>query len=152
MHITPVYRDVLLSLEAAELGSPLWPAFYHMAYLPHRADFDGLADTYGPLLLDRGGLPGILAGQAPALRQALRPAPGYRMEERVRSIMTRGPRLPGPLPRVFLATLFFAAPAATIAVEGRPAIALGLERFSPAPPAGPKFSVPPGRGGGDDPA
>lgn len=140
MHITPVYRDVLLSLEAAELGSPLWPAFYHMAYLPHRAYFDGLADTYGPLLLGQGGLPGILAGQAPALRQALRPAPGYRMEERVRSIMAAlGPRLPGPLPRVFLATLFFAAPAATIAVEGRPAIALGLERFSPAPPAGPKF-------------
>ena len=140
MHITSVYRDVLLSLEAAALGSPLWPAFYHMAYLPHRAYFDGLAETYGPVLLGQGGLPGIVAGQAPALRLALRPAPGYRMEERVRAIMAKlQPLLPGPLPRVYLATLFFVAPAATVSVGGRPAIALGLERFSPAPPPGPKY-------------
>lgn len=144
MRITPVYRDVLLSLEAAGLGSPLWPAFYHMAYLPHRAYFDGLADTYGPLLMGHGGLPGIVTRLAPALRRALQSAPGYRMEERVRSLMERlQPLLPGRVPHVWLATLFFAAPAATVAVGGRPEIALGMERFSPAPPPGSRYWYPP---------
>ncbi len=144
MRITPVYRDLLLSLRAAELGSPLWPAFCHMAYLPHRTYFDGLVETYGTLITGQGGLPGLVTRLAPALSRALRPAPAYRMEERVRAILARiEPLLPGPLPRVYLATLFFAAPAATVAVEGRPAVALGLERFSPSPPPGPRYGYPP---------
>ncbi len=140
MRITPVYRDVLRSLEAAARGSPLWPAFHHLAYRPHREYFDGFAETYGPALLGREGLPALVTRLAPALHLALSPAPGYRMEERVRSIMARlRPLLPGRLPDVYLATLFFVAPAATISVGGRPAIALGLERFSPAPPPGPRY-------------
>lgn len=140
MSAVPVYRDVLLALEAAGNGSPLWPAFHNIAYRPNRAYFDGLAETYGPALLGPEGLPGAVSRLAPALHTALRPAPAYRMEQRARQIMDGlRPLLPGRPPRLYLATLFFAAPAATIAVEGRPAIALGLERFSPAPPPGPKY-------------
>ncbi|MEW8979025.1 MAG: DUF2268 domain-containing putative Zn-dependent protease [Symbiobacterium sp.] len=140
MGALPVYRDVLLALEAAARGAPLWPAFHDMAYRPHRAYFDGLAETYGPALLDPGGLPGTVSRLAPALHRALRPAPSYDMERRAGEILDAlRPLLPGPLPPLYLATLFFAAPAATIAVGGRPAIALGLERFSPAPPPGPKY-------------
>lgn len=141
MSTLPVYRDVLLSLEAAQQGSPLWPAFHNIAYRPNRPFFDGLTETYGPDLFGPAGLQGAVSALAPALHQALRPSPSYRMEERTdRILRTIQPLLPGRLPPVYLATLFFMAPAATLSVNGRPAIALGLERFSPSPPPGePKF-------------
>jgi|GEM_PF-1737147 len=134
--LTPVYRDVLLSLEAYRQGSPLWPAFATIAYQPHQAFFDGLTETYGPSLFGPEGLPGAVQQSALMLHEALRPAPTYRMEERAAAILeaTR-PYLPGPMPDLYVGTLFFTAPAATLSVRGRPAIALGLERFSPQPPS-----------------
>lgn len=141
MTLIPVYRDVLLSLEAAVQGSPLWPAFHNIAYQPNQAFFDGLTETYGPDLFGPHGLPGAVEAIAPALHQALRPAPSYRMEERATSILEGlRPYLPGRLPDLYLGSLFFMAPAATLSIRGRPALALGLERFTPNPPAaGEKF-------------
>lgn len=134
MSIIPVYRDVLLSLEAARQGSPLWAAFHNIAYRPHRPFFDGLTETYGPDLFGAGGLPGMLSQVGPMLYQALTPAPSYQMEQRAGAILNGiRPSLPGRVPELYLGTLFFLAPAATLSVEGRPVIALGLERFSPAP-------------------
>jgi hypothetical protein len=137
MQIIPAYRDVWLSLEAARSGAPLWPAFEQIAYRPNRPLFDGLIETYGAELFGPHGLPGALASAAPALHEALRPAPSYRMEERASAIMEAlRPHLPGRMPELYLGTLFFIAPAATLSVGGRPAIALGLERFTPHPPSG----------------
>ncbi|MFZ5817114.1 MAG: DUF2268 domain-containing putative Zn-dependent protease [Bacillota bacterium] len=140
MNLIPVYRDVLISLEAARQGSPLWAAFHNIAYRPHRPYYDGLIETYGPDLFGPRGLEGAIATLAPHLHRALTPAPAYRMEERAAAILeaTR-PHLPGRMPDLYLAPLFFLAPAATIAVGGRPAIVLGLDRFSPVPPDGPKY-------------
>lgn len=136
MAVVPVYRDVLLSLEAVRHGSPLWPAFDTIAYRPHHPFFDGLFETYGSTFLGPGGLPGVVADQAPALYQALRLAPAYRMEERSTALLEAlRPHLPGKLPDLYLGTLFFIAPAATLSVGGKPAMALGLERFTPNPPA-----------------
>lgn len=136
MSIIPVYRDVLLSLEAARQGSPLWAAFHNIGYRPHGAFFDGLTETYGPDLFGPGGLPATVERLGPMLHQALRPAPSYQMEERAGAILDAiRPHLPGRMPDLYLGTLFFLAPAATLSVEGRPALALGLERFSPDPPA-----------------
>lgn len=136
MNLVPVYRDVILSLEAARAGSPLWPAFAQIAYHPNRPYFDGLMDTYGPEMFGSGGLPGTVATAAPRLAEALRPAPTYRMEERATALLNAiAPYLPGPPPDLYLATLFFMAPAATISVKGEPVIALGLERFCSRPPA-----------------
>lgn len=135
MTLIPVYRDVLLSLEAATQGSPLWAAFHTIAYRPHQAYFDGLTETYGPDLFGPQGLAGAVASAAPSLHQALRPAPSYLMEERAAALLEAiRPYLPGRVPDLYLGTLFFLAPAATLSVGGRPAIALGLERFSPNPP------------------
>jgi len=134
-----VYRSVLISLEAARRGSPLWPAFRSTAYEPHRPFFDGLAETYGQDLFGAGRLPGLVAAQAPALYAALLPAPLYSMEARAGAILEAiRPLLPGPPPDLYLGTLFFMAPAATLSVGGRPAIALGMERFSPSPPPAPQ--------------
>ncbi len=141
MTLTPIYRDVFLSLEAYRQGSPLWPAFEAIAYRPNRAYFDGLTETYGTDLFGPGGLPGAVQQSAVALHGALLPAPSYRMEERAEAILEAiRPHLPGRLPDLCLGTLFFIAPAATLSIRGRPAIALGLERFSPMPPStGEKF-------------
>lgn len=139
MSPVPVYRDVLLGLEAARRGEPLWPAFRRTAYEPHRAYFDGLAETYGAALFGRERLPGLVAAQAPVLYRALLPAPAYDMERRASAILEAiRPHLPGPLPDLYLGTLFFMAPGATLSVGGRPAIALGMERFSPSPPPTPQ--------------
>lgn len=137
MSQVPVYRDVLLSLEAARQGSPLWAAFHNIAYQPHRPYFDGLLETYGPDLFGPAGLPGAVEQVGPVLRQALLPAPAYRMEERAQAILDSiQPYLPGRVPDLYLGTLFFMAPAATLSIGGRPAIALGLERFSAQAQAG----------------
>lgn len=137
----PVYRDVLLALEAARQGSPLWPAFHNIAYRPHRPFFDGLTETYGSDLFGPLGLPGVVAASAPALHQALYPTPTYQLEERTTALLDGlKPHLPGKLPTLYLGTLLFIAPAATLSVEGRPAIAIGVERFTLQPPTeGQKF-------------
>lgn len=135
MAIIPVYVDILRALAGTPPGRPVWPHFEAHAYLPHRAFFEGLletygADTYGPL-----GLPGAVEMAAPMLRQALAPAAAYRMEERCHRLLeTAAPLLPGSTPNLYLGTLLFMAPAATLSVLHRPAMALGLERFHPSPP------------------
>ncbi|MFZ5825641.1 MAG: DUF2268 domain-containing putative Zn-dependent protease [Bacillota bacterium] len=141
MSIIPVYRDVLLSLEAARQGSPLWAAFHNIAYRPNQPYFDGLTETYGADLFGPGGLSAVVEQSGPMLHQALRPAPSYQMEERATAILDAvRPHLPGRVPPLYLGTLFFLAPAATLSIAGRPALALGLERFSlQAPTQGEKY-------------
>ncbi len=138
MAIIPVYPDMLRALQAAPPGRR-WPAFEARVYLPHRAYFDGLAETYGPEIFGPGGLPGAVERMGPALLQALSPAPGYQMEERTARLLAAARSLlPGTEPDVWLGTLLFIAPAATLSVQGQPAIALGMERFHPAPPPVPQ--------------
>lgn len=139
MALIPIYRDVLRVLRAIPPGLPVWPAFEAEVFLPHRAYFEGFAHTYGPEVLGPGGLPHAVERLAPSLRANLEPAPSYGMEE-TRILDSVTPLLPGTPPNLYLAILFYIAPAATLSVLGRPAIALGLERFSPAPPPGePKY-------------
>lgn len=135
--VIPLYLDVLNALRAVPDGAPAWPFFRETAYQPHRAFFDGLVETYSDFLFGPGGLPGAVERTGPALRAALAPAPTYRMEQQAEQLLrTAGMLLPGEEPDLYLGTLFFTAPAATLSVNGRPAIALGLERFHPAPPRG----------------
>jgi len=136
-----LYRDVLRALSAVPEGQSAWPGFLEHVFYAHRAYFEGLVATYGQEPFDPGGIPGTLDRQAVALVRALAPAPSYGMEAEASRLLDRvSPLLPGTRPNLYLAVLFFIAPAATLSVLGRPAIALGLERFTPTPPAGgPKF-------------
>lgn len=132
MALIPLYRDLLCALQ---YGPPFWPAFAAMACRPHQAYFDGLMETYGADMFGPAGLPGAVEQLAPTLRLALAPAPLYGLEQSAAAQMDAvAPLLPGRPPDIYLGTLFFTAPAATLAVGERPAIALGLERFHPAPP------------------
>ncbi len=101
----------------------------------------GLDETYGPESFGPGGALGALQRQGPALRQALGAASAYGLEGLSTHWLGKvAPLLPGAPPDLYLGTLLFTAPAATISVGGRPALALGLERFHPTAPAGePKF-------------
>ncbi|HEY3365638.1 MAG TPA: DUF2268 domain-containing putative Zn-dependent protease [Symbiobacteriaceae bacterium] len=141
MSVIPVYQDVLRALRSVGDGYPAWPAFAEGVYRLHRAYFDGLLETYGETMLGPGGLSGAVERMAPSLRQALASAPGFGLEAQVGHILQAiRLLLPGDEPDLYLGTLFFMAPAATLSVNGRPAIALGLERFHPAPPSsGQKF-------------
>lgn len=135
--IIPLYRDILHTLSACPEGHSVWPVFEEQVYDPHRAYFEGLVETYGEEVFGPGGLSGALERAAPALRQALAPAPAYGIEREAQSLLEAvSPMLPGSPPNIYLGTLLFIAPAATLSVLGRPAIALGLERFHPSPPAG----------------
>jgi hypothetical protein len=129
------------ALEAAPQGRLAWPWFEERVWYPHRAFFEGLEQTYGSDTFGPQGLQGALEAAAPALREALRPAATYGLEEYAARLMDWvGPKLPGTAPNVYLGTLLFIAPAATLQVLGRPAVALGLERFHPAPgPHSPKY-------------
>jgi hypothetical protein len=134
--IIPLYRDVLRTLAACPGGQPVWPRFQDEVYYPHRAFFEGLVETYGAEMFGPGGLPGAVEQSAPRLRQMLGFAPAYGMEQPCEQYMqTVAPLLPGETPNLYLGTLFFTAPAATISVLGRPAMTLGMERFHPQPPA-----------------
>jgi hypothetical protein len=136
MAIIPLYRDLQRALAETQHGQPVWPRFEAGVYLPHRAYFEGLADTYGRELYGPTGLQGTIEMASPMLRQALAPAATYGMEERAQRLMdVTAPLLPGSQPNLYLGTLLFMAPAATISVLKRPAMALGLERFHPNPPA-----------------
>lgn len=136
MALIPLYRDLLSTLEAVPAGVPVWPTFAANLLRLYPAYFDGLAQTYGPDRFGPAVLPGLVEQQAPALRQALAPAPSYGLEAHAAALLELvAPLLPGPRPDIYLGTLFFTAPAATLAINGRPAIALGLERFHPSPPA-----------------
>lgn len=130
MSTIPVYRDLLGALQA---GQPLEPVLQ-----AHWAFFAALDETYGPDQFGPGGAAGALERLAPALGQALAPSPSYRMETRAGAMLREvTPVLPGMAPDLYLGTLLFIAPAATLCVRGAPAIALGMERFHPAPPSGP---------------
>lgn len=135
MAIIPVYVDVLRALAGTPPGTPVWPRFEAHAYIPHRAFFEGLLETYGSDMYGERGLPGAVEMAAPMLQQALAPAAAYHMEERCHRLLeTAAPLLPGITPNLYLGTLLSMAPAATLSVLHRPAMALGLERFHPNPP------------------
>lgn len=125
MAIISLYRD----LADGAVSAPL------LQYL------SGLDETYGPEAFGPGGAAGALQRQGPALRRALGPAPSFGLEAYCAALLDAiAPLLPGALPDLYLATLLFCAPAATLSVGGKPALALGLERFRPAPPeTGPKY-------------
>ncbi|HLN64982.1 MAG TPA: DUF2268 domain-containing putative Zn-dependent protease [Symbiobacteriaceae bacterium] len=92
-------------------------------------------ETYGETMFGPDGLRGAMEKAAPALKAMLRHAPGYGLEAATARLMAQvEPLLPGTAPNVYLGTLLFMAPAATLGVLGRPAVALGLERFHPGPP------------------
>lgn len=137
MATIPLYRDVLCTLTATAPGTPVWPLFEAQVYRPHQAYFDGLQATYGETLFGPGGLRGAVETCAPALRERLPYAAWSGLEtEAPRLLAQVTPLLPGDPPDLYLGTLFFTAPAGTISVSDRPAIALGLERFHPTPPRG----------------
>lgn len=133
--LLPVYLDLIAALNAPPQA---WPRATAAVLEFHRPYFEGLLQTYGPELTGPDGLGGALLRLGPALRSALAPAPSYQMELLAAGLLDRvAPLLPGRAPDLYLATLLFQAPAATIGVQGRPVIALGMERFQPAPRAGP---------------
>jgi hypothetical protein len=134
--IIPLYKDLLRSLGACPAGQPVWPRFEAEVYYPHRAFFEGLVETYGDELFGPGGLPDAVEAAAPRLLQMLRFAPSYGMEQQCeQNLQMASALLPGATPNLYLGTLLFTAPAATISVLARPALVLGLERFHPQPPA-----------------
>lgn len=123
MAVIPLYRELSRALREGRL--------------PHPEYFAGLEETYGSEVFGPGGVRGALAQVGPGLVQALEPAGGYAMEERAQRLLDQvASLLPIAPPDLYLATLLFIAPAATLSMQGRPVIALGLERFSPKPPSG----------------
>lgn len=83
------------------------------------AYFRGLEETYGfPVPRSAG----------PALVQA---AAMHLPDRALRLLQQVSHRLPGPEPDLFVGPLFGIGPATTIAVEGRPAIAVGADKFDP---------------------
>lgn len=81
------------------------------------AYFRGLEDTYGFAVPRQSG---------PALARAS----DLDLERRSARLLSEvSLRLPGPEPDLYVGPLFGMAPAATIAVEGRPAIAIGADKF-----------------------
>lgn len=142
MPVISLYRDLLTLPRHG-----LWPAFLRSCYGKHRTYFEGLLETYGPDVFGPDGLQQAVERAGPAVLKALHAllAGGFQPEPLAEGLLQEClPLLPGAPPRAFLATLFFLAPAATISVEGEPAIVLGLERFVPGerPPSPPGF---PGR-------
>lgn len=135
MAMIPLYRDLLRVLQATPYSFPIWPAFEAEVYYPHRAYFEGLAATYGDDLFGPEGLRGAVERAAPNLRECLRHGPEFGLEARAQYWLEQvDPLLPWTAPNIYLGTLLFTGPAATISVLGRPAIALGVERFHPTPP------------------
>ena len=136
MAVIPLYLDIMRVLAATPYGYPIWPRFEEEVYYPHRAYFEGLIETYGDDTFGPGGLRGALEGATPSLREGLRHAPYYGLEaEAGRWLAAVEPLLPWTAaPNLYLGTLLFTAPAATLSILGRPTIALGLERFHPSPP------------------
>jgi hypothetical protein len=132
--IVPIYRDLRHMFESLPPGEAIWPAFAQQVYPLYRPYFDGLIQTYGDQLFGPSGLPGAIESLGPSLRGALAPATSYNMERAAERLLARAAALlPTPPPDLYLATLFFVAPAATLSVENHPAIAIGLERFQPNP-------------------
>lgn len=138
MPIVSLYRD-LLNLSSRRL----WPAFARSCYPKHKAYFDGLTDTYGPEVFGPDGLRQAVEAAGPASLKAIRAlvTQGGEPEPVAEALLDKClPLLPGGPPRLYLATLFFLAPAATLSIGGEPAIAIGLERFTagdpPPPPPG----------------
>lgn len=130
MSLVALYPDLLQALNGP---GPVWPRLS-----PTTVDFlAGLEATYGPETFGPAGVPGTLERLAGPLLGALAPAAGYGLEESARSLLRAvTPLLPGRSADLYLGTLLFIAPAGTISVGGRPAIAVGLERFHPTPPQG----------------
>jgi hypothetical protein len=92
------------------------------------AYYQGLAETYG-----LQALPGAAPDLRAAERAALARAAALGLHERSARLLAASSRhLPGPEPDLYVGPLFGIAPAATIAVGGRPAVAVGADRFYPA--------------------
>jgi hypothetical protein len=153
MEPVAVWRDLLRAGEAAGWapGRPLPPAFLpwflHTCYEPHKEYFDGLEETYGREFWGSQGLTGHLLAHGQRLLEATaRIAASHDLAADVAALLARStPLLPGPPPRVYVAPLFFLAPAATVSVGGRPAMAIAPERFAPhpLPPEPVKFTYAP---------
>lgn len=141
MALILLYRDVARVLGSTPYGYPIWPRFEEEVYYPHRAYFEGLVATYGEETFGKGGLRGAIERAAPMLREQLRHTHTLGLEgEAQRWLEIVAPRLSWTPPNIYVGTLLYTAPAATIAVLGRPAMALGVERFQAAPaPGEPKY-------------
>ncbi|BDG60908.1 DUF2268 domain-containing protein [Caldinitratiruptor microaerophilus] len=128
MAIIPVWRELLAGTAAGPGCLSLLAA---------------LEETYGPEVYGPGGAPGALARTwLPAIGQIARVG-GDWWEASIATLLGRVYRhLPPPPPDVYLGTLLFLAPAATLSLQGRPVVAVGLERFDPLCPPG----MPPPRG------
>lgn len=138
MALILLYRDVARVLGSVPYGYPVWPRFEEEVYYPHRAFFEGLVETYGEETFGEGGLRGAIEQAAPRLREQLRHAHALGLEsETQRWLEIVSPRLSWTPPNIYVGTLLYTAPAATIAVLGRPAVALGVERFQPGPVSAP---------------
>lgn len=134
MAILPLYAEL-----NALLTVPPQP-LHHRLSGSLRRYLTALDQTYEPGSFGPLGAVGLLEQIAPTLGSALRPAAGYGLEETCAHWLAESARmLKAEPPDLYLGTLLFTAPAATINVDGAPAIALGLERFRTQPPAhGPK--------------
>ncbi len=136
MAVIPVYLELMQALCG---NDPILPNLSVTA----RNCLGALEQTYGAALFGPGGLEATLVGQRTHLSQALGPAPNLGLEALVEhSLAGVAPLLPGAkAPDVYLSTLVFTAPAATLCMAGNPTIVLGMERFSPE-----ADSLNPGRG------
>ncbi len=99
----------------------------------HQPYFTGLWETYGPELLGQGFPVAHVHALGTGIASRLARVAPLDWEQDAGALLELTFRhLPGPVPDLYLGTLFGMAPAATIAVGGRPTIALGLEHFDPA--------------------
>lgn len=134
-----VWRALLQAGHAAGWlpGSPL-PAGFLQSFLancyePHRTFFDGLEHTYGPEFWGPHGLAGRLVTQGQALLEATARITAHcDLDSQVAAILEQSSKLlAGPRPRAYVGPLFFLAPAATLAIDGEPAVTVAPERFAP---------------------
>lgn len=110
-----------------------WTSFAKHCEAPHRAYFAGLRATYGDDFYGQGGLRGAINRLGPPMVRQLRALDRDGAAGTVEDLLNRcRPLLPeAAAVDCYLGVLFYLAPAATLAVDSRPAIAVGLERFTP---------------------
>lgn len=136
-----VWRDLLDAAWSAgwmpgrALPTSFLPQFMQRVYQPHRDYFDGLEATYGPEIWgDDGALSHLVGHAQPLLESTLRGATTTHLDRMAAELLESSSRLlPGPTPTLYTAPLNFLAPAATVAVGGKPVVVVAPERFAPEP-------------------
>lgn len=134
MSVLPVYRD-LLAIPPGLTRDAFADAFNRRCWQRHRPLWEGMQETFGPALLGPGGVQQLVRHVGPAVRTAignLAAAHAGAPEQHCADLLAQTwPSEWGAAPDCYVATLFGLGPAATLSVQGQPALAIGLERFVP---------------------